>query len=329
MIVGEGKYRYEFVEGWEQLPDGWFHGDVAGVATDSQDRVYVFNRSDHPVIIYDQDGKFLDAWGDATQFPRPHGITIVDDIIYLADDTDHTVRKCTLDGKVLMTLGKSGQPSDTGYRSNVPANLTSIERGAGPFNRPTRLSIAQNGDLYVADGYGNARIHHFKADGTLVNSWGGPGTGPGEFMLPHSVWAHTNGEIWVCDRENDRLQIFNEAGELLRMWTNVRRPGDLVIDADNTVYVGEMSWEKGETSLSGQVWPETHVSRLTIRDIDGNILTEWGAQDPCGPGGFSSPHGMWVDSKGNIYVGEVTHTALTRYNRWNENCHSIVKYARI
>jgi sugar lactone lactonase YvrE len=329
MIVGDGKYRYEYVDGWEQLPDGWFHGDVAGVATDSQNRVYVFNRSEHPVIIYDEDGKFLDAWGDDKQFPRPHGITIVDDIMYLADDTDHTVRKCTLDGRVLMTLGTSGQPSDTGYRANAPSNLTSIERGAGPFNRPTRLSIAQNGDLYVADGYGNARIHRFTAGGELVKSWGGPGTGPGEFMLPHSVWAHTNGEIWVCDRENDRMQIFTENGDLLRMWTNVRRPGDIYIDADNVVYVGEMSWEKGETSLAGKVWPETYVSELSIRDIDGNVITKWGGDDPCGAGGFSSPHGLWVDSKGSIYVAEVTHTALTRYNRWNERCHSIVKYARI
>src|SRR3954469_14190292 len=202
MIVGDGAYRYEVVEGWEQLPSGWFHGDVAGVATDSQDRVYVFNRSEHPVIIYDQEGKFLSAWGDTTMFPRPHGITIVDDILYLADDTDHTVRKMTLDGELLMTLGTSGQPSDTGYRSNVPGNLTTIERGAGPFNRPTRLSIGPTGHLYVSDGYGNARVHRFSADGELLQSWGEPGTGPGQFNLPHSVWAASDGRVWVCDREN-------------------------------------------------------------------------------------------------------------------------------
>jgi NHL repeat len=329
MIVGDGKYRYEFVEGWEQLPKGWFHGDVAGVATDSQDRVYVFNRSEHPVIIYDTEGKFIDAWGDATQFPRPHGITIVDDILYLADDTDHTVRKCTPDGKVLMTLGTSGQPSDTGYRSNVPGNLTTIEHGAGPFNRPTRLSIAPSGDLYVSDGYGNARIHRFTAEGELIQSWGEPGTGPGQFNLPHSVWAAADGRVWVCDRENDRIQIFSPKGEFLGMWTNVRRPGDLSIDADGVVYVGEMSWEKGQPNLAGRIWEADYPSEMSVRDADGNLITKWGGEDPCGPGGFSSPHGIWVDSKGNIYVGEVTHTALSRYDRWHEGCHSIVKYARI
>ena len=151
MIVGEGKYRYEFVEGWEQLPAGWSHGDVAGVATDSQNRVYVFNRSEHPVIIYDRDGKFLDTWGDLTLYPRPHGITIVNDEVYLVDATDQTVRKTTLDGKILLTLGVSGQVSDTGYQAKAPSNLTTIKRAAGPFNVPTRAAVGANGDIYVGE----------------------------------------------------------------------------------------------------------------------------------------------------------------------------------
>ena len=329
MIVGEGKYRYEIVEGWEQLPAGWSHGDVAGVATDSQDRVYVFNRSEHPVIVYDREGTFLDSWGDKETYPRPHGITIVDDVVYLADDTDHTVRKCTLDGKVLMTLGTSGRPSDTGYRANVPGNLTTIQRGAGPFNRPTRLSVAPNGDLYVADGYGNAEIHRFSADGTLIQSWGGPGDDPGQFMLPHSVWVHTDGRVFVCDRENDRIQIFSPTGELLAIWTNVTRPGDLFIDTQGIMYVGEMSWEKGQRNLAGRAWTEDRVAKLTVRDMNGQVLSSWGGEDPCAADGFSSPHGLWVDSRGDIYVGEVTHTALSRYNLWHEGCHSIQKFARV
>ncbi len=329
MIVGEGTFRYEVVEGWEQLPAGWSHGDVAGVATDSQDRVYVFNRSEHPVIVYDREGKFLDAWGDAKTYPRPHGITIVDDVVYLADDTDHTVRKCTLDGKVLMTLGTPGQPSDTGYRANVPGNLSTIERGAAPFNRPTRLSVASSGELYVADGYGNARIHRFSADGTLIQSWGEPGTGDGQFNLPHSVWAHADGRVFVCDRENDRIQIFSATGDLLGMWTNVTCPGDMFFDAQGNVYVGEMSWEKGEKNLAGRTWAEDRHAKLTVRDMDGNVLSSWGGADPCAADGISSPHGLGVDSRGDIYIGEVTHTALSRYNLWHEGCHSIQKYARV
>ncbi|MFN8525778.1 MAG: peptidyl-alpha-hydroxyglycine alpha-amidating lyase family protein [Chloroflexota bacterium] len=328
MIVGEGKFRYEVHAEWEQLPKGWRHGDVAGVATDSQDRVYVFNRSEHPVIVYERDGKFLGSWGEGL-FPRPHGITIVNDIVYLADDTDHSVRKCTLDGRLLMTLGTVGKPADTGYVASAPDNLTTITRGGGPFNRPTRLSIGNNGDLYVSDGYGNARVHRFTADGTLINSWGEPGDRHGEFSLPHSVWAHTDGRVFVCDRENDRVQIFDAAGKYLSEWTNVQRPGDLYIDADNAVYVGQMHWTKGMTRLNGRTWTETRHPSMTVRDLDGNVLSQWGGPDPCAPGSFASPHGLWVDRHGDIYVGEVTQTALTSLGKYHESCHSIQKFVRV
>jgi sugar lactone lactonase YvrE len=329
MIVGEGTHRYEVIAGWEQLPNGWSHGDVAGLATDSQDRVYVFNRSEHPVIVYDQDGRFLATWGDATLYPRPHGITIVDDIVYLADDGDHTVRKCSLDGTVLMTLGTPGQPSDSGYIPDRPHNLTTITRGAGPFNRPTRLSVAQNGELYVSDGYGNARVHRFTSDGQLIQSWGGPGTGAGDFNLPHSVWAHTDGRVLICDRENDRVQIFGPSGELLSIWTNVTRPGDLFIDAEGTVYLGEMDWVEGATNMWGGPMTESRPAQVSVRDLEGNILTRWGGPEPCAAGSFVSPHGLWVDSQGSIYVGEVTRTSLSRFGTWDPSCHTVQKFARI
>ena len=233
MIVGQGEHRYELVENWEQLPEGFAHGDVAGVATDSQDRVYVFNRSEHPLLVYNREGKFLKSWGEGV-YTRPHGITILDDIVYLVDDFDHTVRKMTLDGEVLQTLGTPNQPSDTGYDWGVSTSLKTIAYGGPPFNRPTRLSVAPNGDLYVSDGYGNARIHHFSANGELLQSWGQPGTGQGEFNLPHSVWAHTDGRVFVCDRENERVQIFAPEGEYLEEWTNMKRPGDLFIEPTTT-----------------------------------------------------------------------------------------------
>ncbi|MFN8522875.1 MAG: peptidyl-alpha-hydroxyglycine alpha-amidating lyase family protein [Chloroflexota bacterium] len=328
MIVGEGSYRYEVADGWEHLPTGWHHGDVVDVATDSRDRVFVFNRSDHPVIVYDRDGRFLGSWGEGI-FTRPHGITITrDDIVYCADDYDHTVRKFTLDGKLLQTLGTVAQPSDTGYSEAGPGNLRSIKQAAGPFNRPTRASLASNGDLYISDGYGNARIHRFNAAGELIQSWGEPGEGPGQFNLPHSVWVHTDDTVWVCDRENDRVQIFSPTGELLRAWTNVVRPADLYIDANNRVYLGELYYTEGAMSPSGKIWDHERPARVTIRDIDGNLLTGWGGPDPCAPDGWASPHGLWVDRFGDIYVGEVTHTALSRINKYKPTCHSLVKLVR-
>jgi hypothetical protein len=318
---------FELVEGWEQLPHGWAHGDVAGVATDTGDRVYVFNRSEHPVIVYEPDGRFVTSWGEGV-FTRPHGVTIKEDVVYCADDTDHTVRAFTLEGKLLWTIGTVDQPSDTGYSPEGPSNLLSIKRGAGPFNRPTRLSVAPNGDLYVSDGYGNARIHRFSRTGALIQSWGEPGRGPGQFNLPHSVWAHTDGRVFVCDRENDRVQIFSADGSLLSTWTNVTRPGDLFIDADDRVYLGEMAHEAGTVSMAGRPIETPRSAQLSVRNLDGDVLTQWGADDPCAPGSFASPHGLWVDSQGNIYVGEVTHTALSRSGRWHDGCHSLQKFRR-
>lgn len=328
MIVGQGEHRYELVEGWEQLPQGWHHGDVAGVATDAQDRVYVFNRSEHPLIVYERDGTFVKSWGEGI-FTRPHGITIHDGTVYLADDSDHTVRKFTLDGELQQTLGTLNQPSDTGYKA---PSLTTIQRGGAPFNRPTRLSVAANGDLYVSDGYGNARIHRFSAKGDLLQSWGGPGTGPGEFNLPHSVWAHSDGRVFVCDRENERVQIFSPEGEYLSEWTNMNRPGDLFIDSDNRVYIGEMNWWQGHYALTGFQWTENRMARMTVRDLDGNVLSHFGDEvqdaDPCAGAKFTSPHGIWVDSQGDIYVGEVSQTSYEG-TMYRPGCHSLQKFRRI
>ncbi|HEV7665365.1 MAG TPA: peptidyl-alpha-hydroxyglycine alpha-amidating lyase family protein [Chloroflexota bacterium] len=322
------RLTYELIPDWEQLPARWTHGDVAGVATDSRDRVFVFNRSEHPVIVYDRDGRFLRSWGEGL-FTRPHGITIHDDVVYCADDTDHTVRALTLDGELLWTLGTPNVASDTGYSPVGRANLKSIVRGAGPFNRPTRLAVAANGDFYVSDGYGNARIHRFSPQRELILSWGEPGREPGQFNLPHSVWVHTDGRVFVCDRENDRVQIFSPDGELLGMWTGLARPGDLWIDADGNVIVGEMAWNTDETHLDGRPYAESRSAQLSVRDLEGNLLSRWGGDDPCAPGSFASPHGLCLDTRGDLYVGEVTHTALSRANRWTPACHSIQKFARV
>ena len=327
MQVGQSSLTYELVSDWEQLPPGWSHGDVAGVACDSQDRVYVFNRSEHPVIVYAPDGRFVRSWGEGL-FTRPHGITIRNDVVYCADDTDHTVRALTLDGDVLWTLGTLNVPSDTGYSPEGRANLTSIRRGAGPFNRPTRLAVAPDGSFYVSDGYGNARVHHFSALRELLHSWGEPGTEPGQFNLPHSVWVHTDGRVFVCDRENDRVQIFSPEGEYLAMWTGLTRPGDMLIDGAGNVLLGEMAWNLAETHMDGRPYTEARSAQMSVRNLSGELLGRWGGDDPCAPGSFASPHGICLDSGGNLYVGEVTHTALSRHNQWTPACHSIQKFRR-
>lgn len=330
MIVGSGEFRYEVAEGWEQLPKGWRHGDVTNVVTDSQDRVYVFNRSEHPVIVYDRDGRFLGSWGEGI-FTRAHGISITrDGLFFCTDDEDHTVRKFTTDGKLLQTLGTPGKASDTGYAgASHPSSLATITRGAGPFNRPTRVAEAANGNLYVSDGYGNARVHRFTAAGELIQSWGEPGDQPGQFNLPHSVWVHTDGRVFVCDRENDRVQIFGPSGEYLGAWTGLARPADLYIDRQNHVYVGELALEAGELTMAGRPITRTCPSQVSIRDLEGNRLASWGGPDPFAAGSFASAHGIWVDSHGDIYVSEVAETRLGKARQYRPDYPALKKFVRI
>jgi len=306
---------YEVVEGWGKLPEGWEYGDVTGVGADSEDRVYVFTRSAHPVIVFDRDGRFLGSWGEGT-IRRAHGLTVTpDDMVWLTDEGDHTVRKYTRDGRLLQTLGTPGQPADTGYAgASGPGCLLTIRRGGGPFHRPTKVAVAPSGDLYITDGYGNAQVHRFSAAGLLLQSWGGPGEGPGQFMLPHGLFVHPDGRVFVCDRENNRIQIFSPAGKFLTAWTDLLRPAGIALHGD-LVYVGELYAAKGEVDMVGRTMAETHPSQVTVRDLTGKVLARWGGPDPLAPGSFTSAHELCVDRQGDLYVGEIDRLARTRTGR--------------
>jgi sugar lactone lactonase YvrE len=329
MIVGEGKYRYEVVEGWGRIPAGWHLDDVPDVAVDAQDRVYLFNRSEHPVIVLDREGRFLGSWGEGV-FARAHGVTVSrDGVVYCTDDMDHTVRMFTLEGRLLTTLGTKGHPSDSGYVVSAPYHLATIQRGAGPFNRPTKVAIAPDGDLYITDGYGNARVHRFSADGQLKTSWGEPGEGPGQFKLPHSAWVHTDGRVYVCDRENGRIQIFDAGGHFLDAWTDVGRPMELVIDQSGTVFIAAWHWWPGDISLAGQPKEPTPPLQMIIRDLDGTMLAAWGGTDATAVGACVAAHGLCLDSHGDLYVVEVAKQGLVRRGQYRPEHWPVHKYARM
>jgi len=323
-MVQASALRYEVVEGWEQLPAGFTHPDVAGVAVDSQDRVYLYCRAEHPVLVYERDGTFVTSWGEG-RF-RPHGITVgPDDMVYLADDLDHTVHKYTLDGQHIFTLGTPGQPSDSGYDGN---NVESITHGGPPFNRPTNIGIAGNGDLYISDGYGNCRVHHFSADGTLIRSWGEPGTGPGQFMLPHGIWVHPDERIFVADRQNDRIQIFTPEGKHLETWTDVYRPTPIFIDKEGLIYVSELLKSPGALSFTNGVCEEGAPSRVSILGPAGEVLARWSGEDPAAIGGIFAAHSLSVDSEGSIYVAEVTQNVGVNRGLVPAGTHTLQKFAR-
>ncbi len=239
-------YGYTAEASWPRSSTGLSWQEVAAVATDSHDRVWVFSRGEHRLTVFEPDGTFVSSW-DHVRFVRPHGISIgPDDAIYLSDDEDHTVRKYTPDGKLLLTLGASGQPSDTGVKG---MDYRTIQHVGPPFHYPTNLALSPEGEMYVTDGYGNARVHKFTPEGRLMFSWGEPGSGPGQFNLPHGIAVDRRGTVYVADRENSRLQLFDATGRYLDQWTDVARPCQVCIAGD-LVYVAELGYHAG-------VWPGT------------------------------------------------------------------------
>jgi hypothetical protein len=293
-IFGSGEYRYRAVEGWAKWPDDWKLGDVAAVGIDGKDRVYAFHRGDHPVVVFDRDGNVLRTWGEGI-FRRAHGIHVgPDDTLYLTDDGDHTVRKCTLDGKVLLTIG-------------IPGREAPFMSGE-PFRRCTHTALSPKNEIYVSDGYGNARIHKYAPDGKRIKSWGEPGSAPGQFNLPHNIACDADGWVYVADRENHRIQVFDGEGRFETQWHDLHRPSGLYMPPGKCpiCYVGEIGPYYEFNRDTPNLGP-----RLSILSNDGKLIARITTTPAAGtgPGQFISPHGLAVDSRGDLYVGEVSYTA--------------------
>lgn len=325
--VGSGAFSYQAQPGWEQLPAGWSFAEVAGVATDSADNVYVFNRGEHPVIVFDRQGKFLRSWGEG-RFTRPHGVFIgPDDSVYCVDDSGHAIDKFTTEGQLLLTIGTRGVCSDTGARS---VDYRTILRAAGPFNFPTNVALSPAGELYVSDGYGNARVHRFSADGRLLSSWGEPGAGPGQFHLPHGIAVDARGTVYVADRENSRVQLFSPEGRFQAEWTDVARPCQVAVDAKDNIFVAELGFRAG--MFPGNQPPPGNPTggRVSVFDTSGRLQARWGGGDnPCAAGDFFAPHDVCIDRQGSVYVGEVVLSAGGNQGLVGRDCHALQKFVRI
>lgn len=323
--------RYNLVEGWERLPQGYKHLDCVGAGVDANDRVYVITRSDARVIVYERDGTFVTAWGEGV-LTHTHCIRFGSDgAVYTVDDGDHTVRKFTPDGKQLMVLGTPGVASDTGYDLKItdPHDRLASIKGGPPFNRPTGVAIAPSGDLYVTDGYGNAKVHRFSADGSLIQSWGEPGIGPGQFNLPHDVWVAPDERVFVADRENDRIQIFGPTGIFLDQWTHVQRPTGLCI-RDGLIYVSELWWIPGQRPFRQGKIEKDLPGRVSVLDMGGKVLARFGYQgERTAPGNFIAPHGICADSHGDLYVSEVTQTFAASKGLVPVGAHTFQKFVKL
>jgi DNA-binding beta-propeller fold protein YncE len=315
---------YRVVEGWEQLPSGWQHLDSVGVDVDAQDNVYLLTREKARLIVYSRDGAYLRSWGEELFTERTHGLTVgPDGRVYVVDDGAHCVYVFSPTGELLRTIGNRGVPSDTGY----DGSLQSI-KGGPPFNRPTNLAVAPSGELYVSDGYGNCKVHRFSADGDLIGSWGEPGKGAGQFNLPHGLAVAADGRVLVADRENDRIQIFTPDGRHLATWTDVQRPTNIRIDAAGRIYVSELWWRVGQASQVHGEAKTDKPGRVSVYDGDGKVLTRFGdsSERRAEPGYFVAPHDVCVDSRGDVYVAEVTQTFGVRPGAVPAGTHNFQKF---
>ncbi len=286
MRYGDGEYTYDVVENWAKLPEGWSFGWIPAVACDSQDRVFVYSRSKHPLVVFDRMGNFLASWGEGILMDA-HGLYIdADDNVYCTERNTHCVRKFNRRGELVMTIGTPG--------------LQGAADG-DPFRLPTDLAIASTGDLFISDGYGNARVHKYTPDGTLIKSWGRWGSGPGEFGLSHCVRVDRYDRVWVCDREHNRIERFDLDGQFLDEWTGLYHPDTIFFDpVKDVVYIAELD------------------QQVSIFDFDRNLLAQWGGRRVSDvPGEFKAcPHGIWTDSHGDLYVGEVqTDGRIQKYIR--------------
>ena len=297
VIVGSGSFKYEALDQWEKMPDGVRLIEVPGIAVDSQDRVYAITRNpEHPVIVFDRDGNFLRSFGQGIFSDRTHGILIAPDgSVFCDDDGTHSITKFTPEGELLMTIGTPGKPAK--------------KWGGEPFNRPTHAAVSPNtGNIYISDGYGNSRIHKYTPDGRLLISWGEPGIDAGQFLRPHNVAIDADDRVYIADREAHRVQVFDADGKFITMWNNIHRPDGMTLGPDGNIYIGELNGLPGVDDAPGM------GHRVSILSREGELLARFGdPEEGEEPGKFIAPHGIAVDSRGDIYVGEVSFTIRGRH----------------
>jgi len=274
---------FTVVPDWAQLPKGWNFGECSGVTVDKNDNIWVFNRGAHPVMVFDKSGKILKAW---TEVPvtTAHGIRAdADGNIWTVDVAAHRVMKFNQAGHLLMMIGQVGGA----------AGDNSTKDG---FNRPANLTFAPNGDFFVADGYVNSRVVKFNKDGEYLMHWGKKGTGDGEFDLVHDVALDSDGRLYVADRTNQRVQIFDMNGKFLGKWTDVGAPWGLCYTKrDNALYMCD-----GVNN------------RIVKLSLDGKILGVLSSYGKI-PGKLDFPHTIAVDSIGAIYVAEIKNWRVQKF----------------
>ena len=284
---------------WAALPRSARGVDIPGIAVAGSGLIYVLARAEDPVRVLDADGRELAAWGKG-DLRRPHGIFVDDDLVYCVDDEGQRIVAYTLAGVRAWVIQGPNRAGETGYSPGYPRSVRAV---SDPFCFPTGLARRRDGTMFVSDGYGNARVHRFK-DRDLVESYGQPGDGPGQFALPHGVLIDDE-SLLVADRENERVQIMDQRGHMVREWTNVNCPNNIAVLPGGLYAVAEL----------GRQWPmldgrkvrddDGLPPRVTVRDRSGSIVADITPPESVVDRRWMAPHGIAADQEGRIYLSEV------------------------
>jgi DNA-binding beta-propeller fold protein YncE len=294
---------YDVDPQWPKRPDGLPWGQMPGVAVDEHDQVWVFTRADPPVQIYDSRGNFVRAWGHGLVGKSHHLKIDHEGMIWLTDIEHHVVMRCTPEGELLMQLGTKGEAGND----------------ESHFDRPTDVAVSPTGEVFVSDGYGNNRIVHFDKDGNFVKSWGRLGPGPGEFNLPHGIAMDSQGLLYVADRNNVRVQVFDQSGKFLDQWQNVIVPWGFAVSKNDEIWVcgsSPMPW-RDEEALGCPPKDQVFMKFAT----SGKLLELWtipkGEDGKERPGELNWVHALAIDSQGNIYAGDIIGQRVQKFVKRN------------
>ena len=287
---------YSVDPAWPEKPEDFEWFAMPGIAVDDKDQIWTFTRSTPPIQVYTAEGKLVRAWGSKTIRTAHHLKIDHEGNVWVADIGLHIVRKFNPWGEVLLTIGTPGEPGND--RTHL--------------DKPTDMAISPGGDVFVADGYGNNRIVHFNAAGQFVKAWGSLGNGPDQFSLPHAVAMDSTGRLYVADRNNTRIQVYSQAGKLLDSWGDLIIPWGFWMTADDQLWVcgcSPMPW------LEHPDYPGAPLScppkdQILLRfDTGGRVRQLWtlpkGEDGQEQPGDVNWLHAMALDSRGNIYVGDI------------------------
>ena len=294
-------YRVDAAWPKEKSADPW--KAMPGIAVDEEGLIWTLNCGEMPVQVYTADGKLVKQWGK-NYFASPHQIRIgPQGHVWITDSQAHAVYKFTRDGDKLLTIGTPGVPGDDNRRLKMPTDMVE----------------APSGEVFISDGYRNNRVVVCNAKGEFIRTWGELGTKPGQFSLPHSIARDSKGRIYVADRNNSRVQVFSDKGKFLAHWTNLCQPWTIRITAQDEVYVCGASpsqWRKEDVQLG--IPPKDQI--VMKFDTTGRVLAWWrfpqGPDEPnrgVKPGELSWVHGLAVDTKGNLYLGDIMGQRAQRF----------------